>query len=699
MMSWKTLLISSSNTAERSGFRKGTQMKIKKLVTTNTKGINLNCDLSGRDIFTGPNGSGKSTNLEALQIGLLGYVPGRGSQLSDTFALSSSDEMSSTLEIDSGFTCTRTIKEKKTKHADGERSFSLTMGASVFPPRGEKTDNDRKARISTELGEFSIMFDLASLFSMSDNEKRKFIFGLTDPSQFGWTKERFLTEVTSESTRFASYMKNLGLIWRDDTSVQENVSNCLAWVKEQISVKRAQLKKSLAAKEQLLQQKREMGSDPGSAAELGAEYQKARKDLEQVSIDIAAAKEKLNTARMLRADIEKLNRDINAGESPSFSEHQTARLKNAITVSEVELKEALQQKIVAEASMNAAVVKKQTTEAPYYDASSKLREVAKIIDQILKSKGICPLIGKKCKADLKAYAIELGVQRDEAQREMNQQGERRNKVQEEIDNLHKQISSLDITIQNKNEEIRACQSSLQGMEKQNALAAKDKEYKESCKTGVDTKTKQLSDLQLVDVNVLEAAKNGLVNRIQTLEREIDKRKAIANLLQSFDRANIEASELEQTVDVLDDLAKFLGPVNLQGRILRDTIGPLISKVNSLLEMTGRSYNLRPIMEDKNGKEIFDFAWQKDGRDVNFESLSGGERVVFGAALACALVLQKNPPLKVLTIEAAEADAGNLVALMEALNKFGGGIDNVLIATHIVAPDVAGWQVHKLGQGV
>ena len=670
-------------------------MKAVKLVTTNTKGINLNETLSGRDIFVGSNGTGKSTRLEAFLIGLLGYVPGRGSQLSDVFNFSSGDEMSSSLETDSGFNCTRTIKEKKTKHASGERSFSLSMTASVFPPKGEKTDNERKERISTELGDFSIMFDLASLFAMSDNEKRKFIFSLTDPAQFGWTKEKFMAEITDANPKFGLHLKTLGLIWRNEVSVQENVSNCLAWVKEQISIQKAQLKKALAAKEQLLQQKREMGSDPGSAAELGAEYQKARADLSDKTAEISGALEKLKTARMLRADLERVNKSLSAPEQKVFVPEQLAQQANFITSAEAEIKQLKTDRTLWGMQVQELTKQNDALAAPYHEASSKLKENNKIINQVVGSKGICPLIGKKCKADLNAYAIELGALRDEAQRQMNSVGEARNKIQAQISELQGKISMAETSMEKRQENIDASRKLAADMERQNALAAKDRENRASWKADVDRKTKELSDLQLVDVNALEAVKNGLVNRIQTLEKEIDKRKAIANMLASFDRANIEAVEVEQTVDVLDDLAKFLGPVNLQGRILKDTIGPIMGKINTLLDKIGRGYRLEPKMQDKNGKEVFDLIFNREGVEISFESLSGGEKIIFGAAIACALVLARNPPLKVIMIEAAEADSTNLQALLEALNIFGSSIDNILVATHVQAPAVDGWTIHRL----
>jgi len=671
-------------------------MRVSRLITTNTKRFNLDQQLSGRDLFVGPNGCGKSARLESFLIGLLGYVPGKGRELSDTFKKSSGEEMSITLELDTGFKSTRTIKEKRTKHQGGEKSFSLTMASSVFPPRGEKTESDRRDRISTELGDFSIMFDLAALFSMSDNERRKFIFALTDPVQFGWTKEKFLQEILGSNQKFAPYTKELGLIWRDDTSVQDNVTNCLLWVKNQISEKKAALKKALAAKEQLLQQKREIGSDPGSSAELGAEYQKAKEEFNSITAQIAAAQEKIKMSRILKYEISCIQTQLAKPETPLISETEIAGHINTEAILSAEIEKAKAEEEALAKRQNELREELAVHSGEFYRTEEKVKAIKTIVDKILGSKGICPLIGKKCKADLQSYAVELGAQRDEAQRELNSVSGKRTKIQKDIENIYNAIRMINKSRGEKVEILSKEVQAVSAMRVQNATAIKDQENRQDLQRRLEQNTKSLSDLQLSDVGPLEAAARGLSIRMQELEKAIDKRKTVSNLMQSFDRANIEATELEEIVDILDDLARFLGPANLQGRILKDTIGPLISKVNSLLDMTGRAYNLRPVMQDKNEKEIFGFAWQKDGVDIDFESLSGGERVVFSAALACALVLQKNPPLKALVIEAAEADAGNLTALMEAINKFGGDIGNVLIATHTLAPQVEGWQLHNLG---
>lgn len=50
---------------------------IKTIRTRNIKGNTFDQELTGRDVFVGPNGSGKSTRLQAVQLAMLGYIPGK----------------------------------------------------------------------------------------------------------------------------------------------------------------------------------------------------------------------------------------------------------------------------------------------------------------------------------------------------------------------------------------------------------------------------------------------------------------------------------------------------------------------------------------------------------------------------------------------------------------------------------------------
>lgn len=674
-------------------------MRITKLTTTNVKGSSITEELTGRDLWTGPNGAGKSTRLEAFLVGKLGYVPGRGKELSDVYRLASGDELAVALESETGFRCSRTIREKcKKSRSTGEKSYSLTMDVEVFPPRGEKGDTDRANRITKELGDTSVLLDLGALFALSDAERRKFIFSLTDPAQFGWDRKRFINEVIGANDRFAGYAGHLESIWDPSASVQENVTRALEWVKGELSAKRAEMKKAAAAKEQLLAQKRELGSDPGSAAELAAELEGARKDLAKLTADLATAQEKIRSARSLKSRIDGYQAKLQTPEPRTHTPEVIEKLKNELALSAAEVAGMNAQRETLEAEEHSLEAEVDACSPAVRTADAKVAALGALIAKVDASKGMCPLMGAQCQADLAKFMADAKVDLAAAEARAAEAAERKKGFEKRLSITRDSIRKFTKSVEARSSQMAAAQRTLDSMIKGNELAQKDLDAKASLRTEIERAQAELSALQVVDTMPLEAAKTGMSGRVADLERELNKRQAVANLLSSFDRANLEAEELAETVDILDDLARFIGPSGLQGTILRDTIAPLITKVNELLSKTGRGYNLKTVMEGRNGQEILDFAWERNGQDISYDSLSGGEKVVFGAALCTALVLMKNPPCKSIVVEASECDAGNMRALMEAIGQFGAQLDNVLIATHVEPPAVEGWTIHRLSPG-
>lgn len=670
--------------------------KINKLILKNVKGTTSEVELSGRDIWTGPNGAGKSTHLEGFMAAKLGYIPGRGKLLADVYRMASDEEMEVGLEADNGFRCSRTIREKCTKKRTGERSYSLTSSVSVFPPRDKNEDGG--ARIAKELGDISALLDLGDLFAKSDTERRKFIFSLTDPASFGWDRERVFEEVIKSNDKFEGLLKDLRLVWNEEASIQDNVALALEWAKGELSAKKAELKKAQAAKEQLLAQKRELGSDPGSAAELSAELAQARQDLSKLTADVASAQAKVRSAVNLKSRIDRLNGQMAAPESKTYGPELTDPLKSLIKECESEIDRLSKGRDAVESEAKTISDELESCKPMVRKADTRVGSLSGMIAKVEGAKGVCPLLGEKCQSDLSKFVDTAKRDLAAAEKTAAEASDRVDSFESKLKVKRDEYRQFTKTIEQKSSQMSAAQKTLDSMIKANEMAAKDAENRESLRSEVERAQKELSGMGLVDVAPLEAARDGMAGRVADLDREVVKRQAIANLLDSFDRANLEAERLAEEVDLLDDLARCIGPDNLQGKILKDTVGPLIDKVNSLLERTGRGYNLQAVMEGRNGQQVFGFTWNRNGKEIPYKSLSGGETVVFGAALCTAMLLMKNPPCKSLVVEASECDEGNLRALMEAIGQFGKELDNVLIATHhfpIAPSEVPDWSIHNL----
>lgn len=77
-------------------------MNLEQIKIENMHGVNRTYDLKKLNYFVGPNGAGKSTILQAIQLALLGYIPGYPKTKTAIFQHSSEPHMSVTLKLSDG---------------------------------------------------------------------------------------------------------------------------------------------------------------------------------------------------------------------------------------------------------------------------------------------------------------------------------------------------------------------------------------------------------------------------------------------------------------------------------------------------------------------------------------------------------------------------------------------------------------------
>ena len=135
---------------------------------------------------------------------------------------------------------------------------------------------------------------------------------------------------------------------------------------------------------------------------------------------------------------------------------------------------------------------------------------------------------------------------------------------------------------------------------------------------------------------------------------------------------------------------------LRDALVAEIIGPLQRTVDEILPEINAEYRSYFALEDMRGKESFEFGRLKGAARIPFASLSGGETVLFSAALAVALILRAGPPEKVLLVEMGELDDENARAFLCGLTKLSRRLDNVICASchDIDAPE--GWRTIMLG---
>jgi len=92
--------------------------------------------------------------------------------------------------------------------------------------------------------------------------------------------------------------------------------------------------------------------------------------------------------------------------------------------------------------------------------------------------------------------------------------------------------------------------------------------------------------------------------------------------------------------------------------------------------------------------IFRIGWRTPaGKEIPVQSLSGGEWILFAAGLAATVLILRNAPLRILLVEAGEADPHTLSALLDGLRSVADRLTCTLVLTprQVAAP---GWTVVK-----
>lgn len=129
---------------------------------------------SGSTYFHGPNGAGKSTVLQAVQLALLGYIPGTNKKPSDIFEHSNNHTMSVTVTIDNDGS------DVKIRRTWNEKKNSISSDIVIEP---ESFD------ISSAIGNIELpIFNFSDFMNVSANKLKEWFISFLPKSagSFNW---------------------------------------------------------------------------------------------------------------------------------------------------------------------------------------------------------------------------------------------------------------------------------------------------------------------------------------------------------------------------------------------------------------------------------------------------------------------------------------------------------------------------------
>lgn len=176
--------------------------------------------------------------------------------------------------------------------------------------------------------------------------------------------------------------------------------------------------------------------------------------------------------------------------------------------------------------------------------------------------------------------------------------------------------------------------------------------------------------------------------------ERDRLTAQLDECQRYDALRSELARLVDRIQEADDAVKVWTSIvdaakQTRAEDLSARSAGLVGRIGTFLKAAGRSE--QPYI--RTAKGVCDFGWNRHGKDISVEALSGGESVLFCAAMAAAVIAMRAPQIKVLLLEAAElGSAESADAVLAGCAGIADAFDHVFVATCADVDAPAGWNV-------
>lgn len=199
---------------------------------------------------------------------------------------------------------------------------------------------------------------------------------------------------------------------------------------------------------------------------------------------------------------------------------------------------------------------------------------------------------------------------------------------------------------------------------------------------------QLKELQAAEeaepFNAITRQAEELVDEIEVLEGKLESKTDWASLDKQLKLMVADAEKAIIDHKVAKQALKAIKKI--RERHMEQLVEPLTSGIGWFLRAAGLDHPVFCELQNANGVDIFDLGWEYGEGDkmrrVVFTSFGSGERMLFTAAIAYALVKLANPPLQLLMLdELGPLDKTNLARMLRAMVAVGDAGMQVLASTY------------------
>lgn len=564
----------------------------------------------------GHNGAGKSTALQAIQLALLGYIPGVDKKNEAIFKHAKNKTLVVTCKLDSDG-----------KEISVSRSFvgtgkTVTKAVDITP-EGMSLD-DILSDIELPIYNFS------DFLQLSANKMKEWFINFLPNAEgdLDWNKmllEALDDKKVIDETLVPSTLDHIKEISSTGINLVKDVN---AYFKEQVSFMKGNLDRANATIQSLV-----FYDD----CEEGADVESIKAEISRLN-DYLIKSAKIESVREMNKRINEQIASIQVAgtcieDDPDYSEIQKA------------IKDTNEMIIKFEADMKDIVDKKSEIDSKVAELNADIKSKTAITS----GKGVCPYTKAEC-TSIKELISELDeeIRQDIAQ----------------INEHSKKLAELANSYTNSSLALQSAKATLQS--KMNEASAITHKYKELSRLKSQIQMEELIEGQ-------EMTSEEVRKKIEEMQTTLTKVAANQKYNELMESLTADKYKTENSIEVLKIWAKLTDANGLQTTLAEKPFQDLAESMTSYLhKMFGKKdITAKFFLSDK--ANSFSFGIEREGKYIAYDLLSSGEKCMYTLALMMCLISESKSPLKVIMIDDLldHLDDSNATKVFDALYKVKG----------------------------
>jgi hypothetical protein len=714
-----------------------------KLTMVGMKAVDRDLTMNGLNLLSAPNGTGKSAVNDALRYLALGYVPALGRTPSATAALMRGSDLAVSLTLDDG----RVIERTLSRAAGGSYRSGVSCSWLARAKQAEH-EAAVLGLFGREEADVAEALDIRQLLSATPQQRAARIAALLEAGrssatsrleQVGRLAIARLVDLPEErlpkdaGSAFELVAEPQQEAWAEirtmvKAKVEAGIEGALAWANEEKRRAADGVQKRIQAKAEIERRlaslpaaagevkgleaertrlEREIGAARERSAEAGRKVEiaaSARAELAARKAQLAQAEETVKAAQLDAGDVSdamlaevqgRLDGLKPAAGAPSAIAVKVNNVRARLAAIEERIRalppvESEEEAIAGIEALRARLG--QATDSPWAEIASIGKRLAASKTEATRKDGmrLQALARKHAPGNPEDLSREL----DAAEKALVKAHEKAEKVVAERAELEQARAKAHVDISDLQEvDARAQREQAAGFEVERAKLIKTRDaiahHLDLVTAATVARDHARHALEHAERRVAELGAGPVYGLVDTtpLQQQLAKVQATLTTLGAAAAVKGELASIAREIERTEAMRQVCAAVEwalqrAREQEITEAGGPLVERMAAFLGAAGRRE--QPYFRASKGS--CEIGWRRqDGAEIAIAALSGGEWVLFAAALTAAVIVLRGAPLRVLLVEAGETDDQVLAGLLAGIRAVADQLTCAIVATPRPAP--------------